>query len=142
MSACNEHKEELLRDYFLGRLDVEETEVFQFHLIHCAACRNELERMRRLAAGAEEDFIPAFNVEKPDGKKFRLVPGIFTRVAAVAGLLLLLAGGGYYFTYNAAEPDIPVEMDAPPVFHSGDSIVTDVDSLAVDTVKKEDWHVE
>lgn len=139
MDDCKEHKDRQLQDYFLNRLSPEETEAFQFHLLHCEACRIKLERMRRLAheEKKEKEAVSAFDAEKSNAKKRRLTFSLFTRVAAVAGLLVLLAGGGYYFTHIPSDEEFQLEMNEPPVFHSGDSVVTDTDSTVVETKKKE-----
>ncbi|MBC8602686.1 zf-HC2 domain-containing protein [Parabacteroides acidifaciens] len=132
MDDCKEHKDKQLQDYFLNRLSPEETASFQFHLLHCEACRIKLERMRRLANEEEEVVSPAR----------RLDFSLFTRVAAVAGLLVLLAGGGYYFTHIPSDEDLHLEMNEPPVFHSGDSVVMDTDSTVVETKEKEEQDAE
>lgn len=137
MGDCKEHKDRQLRDYFLNRLSPEETEIFQFHLLHCEACRIKLERMRRLAHEEETESVSAFDAEKSNAKKHRLTFSVFTRVAAVAGLLVLLAGGGYYFTHIPSDEGLHLEMNEPPVFHSGDSVVMDTDSTVVDKKEKE-----
>lgn len=117
MKKCKEGKDRLIRDYFLDRLSSVEMEEIQFHLLHCENCRETLRRMRNLAAGYD-------SARKSVAMRF------FTRVAVVAGLLLVLGGGGFYFMSHPGEENIPLEVDEPPVLHSGDSIA--VDSTAFD----------
>ena len=87
MDRCSEHKDRQLRDYFLNRLTPEEVEVFQFHLFHCETCRMNLERMRLLVHEGEEEVVSASDAEESNAKKRRLTFSVFTRAAAVAGLL-------------------------------------------------------
>lgn len=138
MNRCNEHKDKQLRDYFLNRLSPEETETFQFHLLHCETCRIQLERMRRLATGWEEGETAS----EPDteqfqaGRKRRFSLNLFSRVAVAAGILLLLAGGGYYWMHIPSEEGYPIEINEPPVFHSADSVAIEADSTIVDIKEK------
>ncbi len=143
MDKCSEHKDRQLKDYFLNRLAPEEVEVFQFHLFHCQACRMNLERMRLLAQEGGEEVVSAFDAEKSNVKKRRLTFSIFTRVAAVAGLLIVLAGGCYYFLYAPpSDGELQLETNEPPVLHSGDSIQMEADSTAVELKEKKNKDVE
>lgn len=126
MNKCNEQQEGRLKDYFLNRLSPQEVEAFQFHLLHCDACRKNLVRMRSLAAYPEEE---------QEAKRYSLTFGLFTRVAVAVGLVLLLAGGGYFFLHTPEEGIIHLEMNEPPVFHSGDSVRQETDSMQVDSIK-------
>lgn len=140
MDRCSEHKDRQLRNYFLNRLTPEEVEAFQFHLLHCEACRMNLERMRLMAYRGCEEADAASGAEV---KKRRRAFPFLVRVAATVGLLLVLAGGSYYFLH-APSPDeeFQLEMDEPPMLHSGDSVKMDVDSTAVDLNEKEHKDVE
>lgn len=130
MSGCNEHKDKLLQDYFLDRLTSEEMGEFQYHLLHCEACRDRLKKMRGMAAGWDDaDLVLNEWPETNRGTNYSF--RIFTRIAVVAGLALLLIGGGYYFMSIPADTGLPIEVNEAPVFHSSDSIA--VDSMAVDT---------
>ncbi len=143
MDRCSEHKDRQLKDYFLNRLAPEEVEAFQFHLFHCQACRMNLERMRLLAQEGGEEVVSAFDAEKSNVKKRRLTFSIFTRVAAVAGLLIVLAGGCYYFLYAPpSDGELQLETNEPPVLHSGDSIQMEADSTAVELKEKKNKDVE
>lgn len=133
---CKEQENNRLRDYFLNRLSAEEMADFQFHLLHCEACRNSLERMRHLAARWEDtrEQVPRLEPVHQSYFSFRF----FSRVAVVAGLVLLLAGGGYYFMSVPRVKNIPVEMDEPPVFHSADSVSADSTAVNVGEKGKQD----
>lgn len=121
MKKCKEGKDRQIRDYFLDRLSPVEMEEVQFHLLHCENCRDTLEQLRNFNAGCESVCDP--------GRK-RVAMRFFTRAAVVAGLLLVLGGGGFYFMSHPGEENIPLEVDEPPVLHSGDSIA--VDSTTID----------
>ena len=143
MSICSEHKDRQLRDYFLNRLSAEEVEAFQFHLFHCETCRKNLERMRLLAQGGEEERDPASDGVEPNVEKRRLLLPAFTRVAAVACIVLALAAGGIYYHLSRPDDGLQLEMNEPPLLHSGDSIESDADSTAVKSDEKgEDDGVE
>lgn len=138
MNRCNEHKDKQLRNYFLNRLSPEETETFQFHLLHCETCRMQLERMRHLSTGWEEGEAAS----EPDteqlqsGRKRRFSLNLFSRVAVAAGILLLLVSGGYYWMHIPSEEEYPIEINEPPVFHSADSVAIETDSTIVDIKEK------
>ena len=143
MDRCSEHKDRQLRDYFLNRLTPEEVEVFQFHLFHCETCRMNLERMRLLVHEGEEEVVSASDAEESNAKKRRLTFSVFTRAAAVAGLLIVLARGCYYFLYAPpSDGELQLEMNESPILHSGDSIKMEVDSTAVELNEKKNKDVE
>lgn len=133
---CKEQENNRLRDYFLNRLSAEEMADFQFHLLHCEACRKSLEQMRHLAARWEDtrEQVPATEPVPQSYFSFRF----FSRVAVVSGLILLLAGGGYYFMSVPRVKNIPVEMNEPPVFHSADSVSADSTAVNVGEKGKQD----
>lgn len=133
---CKEQENNRLRDYFLNRLSAEEMADFQFHLLHCEACRKSLERMRHLAARWEDtrEQVPLQEPVPQSYFSFRF----FSRVAVVSGLILLLAGGGYYFMSVPRVKNIPVEMNEPPVFHSADSVSADSTAVNVGEKGKQD----
>ena len=122
MDRCGEQKDRQLRDYFLNRLTPEEVEDFQFHLFHCETCRMNLERMRLLAHDCRDEATSAFDAEMSNAKERRLTFSAFTRVAAVACIVVALGVGGYYFRISHPDGGLPLEMDEPPVLHSGDSV--------------------
>lgn len=120
---CKEQENNRLRNYFLNRLSPEEMADFQFHLLHCKACRDTLEQMRHLAARWDETEkqVPAMEPVRQSYFSFHFL----SRVAVTVGVVFLLAGGGYYFLFMPRTKNIPVEMNEPPVFHSADSVSAD-----------------
>ena len=91
----------------------------------------------------EEEVVSASDAEKSNAKKRRLTFSVFTRAAAVAGLLIGLAGGCYYFLYAPpSDGELQLEMNESPILHSGDSIKMEVDSTAVELNEKKNKDVE
>lgn len=81
--------------------------------------------------------------KESNAKKRRLTFSVFTRAAAVAGLLIGLAGGCYYFLYAPpSDGELQLEMNESPILHSGDSIKMEVDSTAVELNEKKNKDVE
>lgn len=134
MNICDSPNRKKLKDYFLNRLDSDETAMMQHHLMQCPACRHELGKMRRLAGDLlPEDTTVAVGDQEIPNKAVHLK--LILRVAAVVGGIVLLVFGGYYFRPGKT-PDIPVDTNDLPVYHAGDSIASDTkDSLATDSIR-------
>lgn len=133
MKTCNFPNKKILTDYFLNRLDPDETAVMQHHLLHCPACRLELEKMRLLADDLAQPEVIEANIYPP----VSLVPvwkRSFLRIAAMVGGITLIAFGGYYFSSNRT-PDLPININQPPVYQSGDSIDM-IRKHALDSIEK------
>lgn len=133
MSGCKTYNDKMWLDYLQNKLDREELERVQFHLQHCADCRETLKRMRLMA---QEINRMSDQERKPSFWK----RSVF-RVAATVGLLLALSAGSYFLYYTSPETEYPVEMNQPYVYHSIDSAKTEPDSVIIidneDTLKYE-----
>lgn len=135
MSECKLYNEKIWLDYLQNKLDQEEEEAAQFHLLNCPQCRAKLERMRSMVEAMAQEPISA------KGIPFWLNP-VF-RVAATVGLLLVLSVSGFYLINTSSEKkELPIEIVLPPVYHSSDSVRTEPDSIEIvhqhpDSIKKE-----
>lgn len=127
MEECKQYTKEQIADYLQNRLSPEESQAFQLHLTECDSCRMELRYMRNLADFFTEEKATVFFPERtPSSVKL-------WRVAAVIGGLLLLASGSFYFFYSGNTPRYPVETDQAPIFHTGDTLKIEPDSLKTDS---------
>lgn len=127
MERGKHYTKEQLIGYLQDRLNSEDVDRLLSHLTECDSCRNELERLRRIASLLREE-------ESIVGKKKILSKG-WMQVAAILGGLLLIAGGGYYFHYKG-NFRYPIEQPVPPIYHTGDTMKTDSDSLKIDSIRK------
>lgn len=127
MSDCQFYKEKKWKDYLGNRLDREELEAVQFHLLHCAACRAELERMRAM--------IRLLDVNHPVEKKIYFWQQSTYRVAATIGLLVALSAGGFFYLHTSpAGEEYPVQIAVPPDYHSVDSVKIDSIRIKPDSI--------
>ncbi len=134
MKACDLADKKKLRDYFLNRLDPDETAQLQYHLSQCYACRQELERMRTLVDGLGQEDENEASRGMPVDSLWALRMKPVLRVAAMVAVVVLIAFGGYYFGANRT-PDIPVGTNHPPVYQSGDAVI---DTCEQDSIPKEE----
>ncbi len=135
MEKCDLPDKQQLRDYFLNRLTPDEAAHMQYHLLHCQACRQELEQMRLLAydLGLKEKEADSEFVDPP--RRYPL--HFLLRVVAMIAVVVLVALGSYYFT-TWYMPGIPVDTNLPPIYQSGDSIrQKEVDSIRKEKRRKE-----
>lgn len=128
MERCKQYTKEQINDYLQNRFPEEECQAFQLHLIACDSCRMELKRMRNLA-----DFLAEEEQEEALSKRTFSLKRTRT-IAAVVGGLFLLASGSYYFFYPRESADFPFETEQPPVYHTGDTLKIETDSLKTDSV--------
>ena len=87
MGKCKVYNDKMWQDYLQNKLDREELVGVQFHLHHCACCREKLKQMRfmiqDLKTSTGQRGWHTFRIRK-----------IF-RIAAVITLLLSVSIGGY-----------------------------------------------
>lgn len=122
MGKCEVYNDKVWQDYLQNRLRRKEMDEMQFHLHHCAFCRERLKQMRSMIRDIQ---ITAGNSKK----KISRIQAVL-RFVAVVTLILSFSVGGYYFTRHSSGGSTIVITPAP-VHDSIDSVKTTIDSVEV-----------
>lgn len=131
MAACKYTSKDIGL-YLLNKMSPEEEADFQFHLNDCETCRVKLEEMRRLAEGFREEEGASAGMVSLVPKKNKTV-FLLKIVSTIAALVLI----GYFITVSTGRiPDAGSVQQglSPGVYHHGDSIRNERDSIPGDTV--------
>lgn len=127
MGKCKVCNDRVWLDYLQNRLSREEVNEMQFHLHHCAFCRERLKQMRSMVRDIQ---ITAENSKKEISRMQAVL-----HFVAVVTLILTFSVGGYYFAHYSSGGSTII-ITPPPVHDSIDSIKTTIDS--VDVIDKKD----
>lgn len=134
MGKCKIYNDKMWQDYLQNRLNRDELANMQFHLHHCAFCREKLKQMRFMVQDME-----TFSEQK-EWIIFR-IRGIF-RVVAVVTLLLSISIGGYVWLRTFSDKGSTIIITSPPIYNTIDSVKDAIDSVVVkdkkDTILYED----
>lgn len=109
MADCKIYDDKILIAYLQNRMDREEMNRLQFHLLQCDKCRERLENLRNLAdfMDYEEEEIGVPDIASPEDKERSGNRGMVFRMAASVALLIGLSLGGYYlFSPGGLNPSI------------------------------------
>lgn len=128
MSKCEIYSDTVLLDYLQNKQSREDMEKVQFHLHHCADCREKLERMRSLTKDIQ-------TIDEQVKRRYLHYPSLL-RIAAMIALLLVVSVGGYLFIHSPSNEDSTIIITQPPEYNSSDSLDRRIDSMKI--VNKKD----
>ena len=124
MGKCKVYNDKMWQDYLQNKLDREELAGVQFHLHHCACCREKLKQMRFMIQ----------DLKTSTGQRGWHTFRIF-RIAAVITLLLSVSIGGYVWVRTSFDEGSTIIITSPPVYNTIDSVKNAVDSIVVEDKK-------